>query len=410
MKLKRILALLFCFAMLFSLFACSETKSEGQGAKEPSKNGSGDKIQGTQQQENPNGGNGNLQGKPSGNYIDVNNVHSVSKYSDGVMLAAVGDGLSAKWYVIEKNGAIVLEFPEGVRPMKDSCYSNGYVFVYADVDDRNSAQAVMDKKGGVILPSEVGAAHFYGSENTLAAGYLLAMAEDASYSGTTRKLGVLNLNRQWVVPLSETLYQELGYDYLYPEFVAKDRMYFQNGSSLNLKTGAVEEVENWKEITPSDCWRVCYYDARDQSVEVEAHGNRLFQVGAGIGGFSQYNNGKAVIVYHNSTADKDYVTLINEKGEHLFEPVELSIHLSNSFKAATDGNYIVVYGGSDGFVVLDSKGTTVKTFKMDMNKNNVSTITFEEGVLVVNGWSMATGRSKNWSKAYDIHFNELFVK
>lgn len=333
-----------------------------------------------------------------GKRINNADIEYASPYSEGLMFIKTSTD-DSRVYCVDKNGYVAFELTNNiinVNNLDESKFMGGYAFVRAINESGDFCNAVCDRQGNITLPSDIGATAFFGPDEILKSGYILATKVDA----TTSKLGVLNTSFELVVPFSESLYNEFSdsiSDSYKQNFVIGEYFYsVRLAKSLNLKTGEINSVK-LKDITPSYKWgtpKSCDGYYRIENNMVVAEDGRYIDLADNVIRTSYFANGTAPILYENQ--DKYFVTLINEKGAHLFEPVPIT-YAPNSFKFATDGNYLV-YTEKSLLVCRDLNGE--KTGEFDLQKFDDKYLTINDGVITVSNSTEAL--------CFDAQLNKLF--
>lgn len=350
-------------------------------------------------------------------------IESTGKKIDGEFSAAsvFSEGLAfveraaekGKTYCIDKSGNIIfdLDIDLSVNGDISASFTNGLAYV---------KEGFCDTSGKVTKPADVGATTFH-YVATLKSGYLLAEVVTADYANTVKKLGVLNTKFEWTVEPSEKLYNEFanenGYSKIDSALNTSDYMigdWYCNAAldkALNVKTGEVT-TEKEKLGQPTSCeWALSYNgesyvgyafpgkstDGLDKklTVDLSERGN--------ICAATSFVNGKAAIVYHNTAAKTYYVTMIDEEGNHLFEPVE-----TKGSSVQTDGEYILVEK-DDYAEIFNDKGEKIGEIDVSADTSKSYSLQLSDGVILVIGGriDMMSGYS---GKAYylDVRGKDLF--
>lgn len=252
-------------------------------------------------------------------------ICAASVFSEGLAFVAVD---KQKTYCVNKEGYIVFELDfrlNGFNGEIDETFHNG-VAILAD------GAYVCDKTGKLTAAEDLGVTTFY--DDALVGGYILADKITASFDSTKKEVGVLNTSLEWVVEPSEELYNYIGEHltwainrehYYYNDYLCIREMFSQDApvGYLNLKNGEFV-VEAPFEI-PSHAWYAytdnTYRTDMDTIVlDLNKHTN--------VSEIHPFNKGLACVEFYNSDANTGYFTMINEKGEFLFEPVALDIQAS----------------------------------------------------------------------------------
>lgn len=301
--MRKFLCLLLSLTILASLTACgSQTPGENGGMNDTT--GVGDAAQDNAEN-----------AEHTGVKYDQK-IAGGSDYSEGLAFVTAHK-MDEKTYCIDKNGYIIFEFDEKQAVNGDIyCqFVNGLALV---------GENIYDKTGKVTTPESVGVTKFYNI--AFADGYILAEKVTADYASTKKEFGVMDKNFQWVVALSEALYKELEEDGGLSSLAVRNtdsvcvdgKLYFaESKKCLNLKAGTItEKVDSF----PSASWVSDGYTYQDFNgkvmLDLDEYENATFWS-------EKFVNGKTLITFHNSDANAYYFTLIDEKGNFAFEPVEL---------------------------------------------------------------------------------------
>jgi len=124
-----------------------------------------------------------------------------------------------------------------------------------------------------------------------------------------------------------------------------------------------------------------------------------------------FKNGKALIIFHNREASKYYFTLIDEKGNFQFEPVEWDEEIISTGYQGTqyDGKnniLIVKDGGIQSSTVAkcyDASGNLVGKFETD---DKSKWFQIYDGVIVHHTYAGAYGKER--IEYYNTDFTPLF--
>ncbi len=370
--MKRVLSLVLVVAMVLSLSACGgeKTKSSGDESKEIVVEHTGKKIKGE--------------------------ITAASVFSNGLAFVCL-DGNKEKAYCIDKQGNIVFELENKIQPVFGEIYEK-FINGYALVDG-----GICDITGKITYPQDVGATYFYGV--ALNGGYIIATKETADYSSSKKELGIMNTDFEWVLQPSETIYNELS-ENLWTISAQNTESFFANGivyfdgckKYLNVKTGEVSDSVDSK--FPSETWK-CYTDNtfRNSNEEIMVNLSNLSNIEST--GNNTYKNGKVPVIFLNQQAGKRFWTLVDEKGEFLFEPVEmvdLSIALG---RIVFDGKNTVFYDkSSNKLSCFDEKGKLLG----ELNDENLSSAYIENGVILV----ISGGMNSKKCHYYNTDFSPLF--
>ena len=392
--MKKTISLILVIAVMLSLSACGGAKGTtgiGDNTGEPAIKHTGKKIDGE--------------------------ILSASLFSEGLAFVELSQE-EGKSYCIDKKGHIVFELDIDLSIDGDinSTFINGLAYVN---------EGLCNTTGKVTKPADVGATTFYYA-STLSAGYILAEVVTADYSNTSKKLGVLNTNFEWTVEPSADLYNEFADEYGYSEidnalnttdYTVGD-LYFNVSleKALNLKTGEVIKDKSKIGTPSSSLWILGsggsqytgYYLPSESSYLSEENLILDLTKNGEVCSATSFVNGRAAIVYRNTSANKYYVTMIDEEGKHLFEPVETKYS-----SVETDGKYILVsdtaLGSGDYAEVFNNKGE--KTGEIDVSADTSKSyhLHLGDGVILVRAGIINMMSGYN-GKAYylDISCKDLF--
>lgn len=315
-------------------------------------------------------------------------VFRSADFSEGLAAVVVG-GRNGRGCVINKNGEIVFDLGFEIENSYSVSYCkflNGYMFIDG---------GVCDKEGNFTYPEDVGAVKFYAV--ALEGGYIFAEIVEADFSSTKKSLGILNTKFEWVVQPSEQLYTSLLNDYGYLAFdTAINTSYFYHDGYVyideikkivNVDTGIVQEVEGTDFTYPSKTWQwytdgTCRDNNENIMVDLSMYENlAVYMCGS-------FYNGYAPIMFYNESAETYFFTLVNEKGEFKFEPVDIKMSTASSLM--TDGNTIMVANAYYGTELLiktyDTNGNQIAEFNTDsIGKYCSYTVSIGNGVVLING-------------------------
>lgn len=343
-------------------------------------------------------------------------IVAASVFSEGLAFVELLEE-KGKTYCIDQNGNIVFELNIDLSINGDiyANFINGLAYVN---------EGFCDTTGKVTTPADIGATRFY-YVSTLSSGYILADVVTSDYSNTDKKLGVLNTDFEWCVEPTEYLYNEFADEDGYlqissaintPDYVVGE-LYYNHSleKALNLRTGEV--IKNKESLgTPnsslwlkgSDGVQYTGYYLPDDSSYLDDDRLVLDLTKDGVVcSATSFVNGKAAIVYHNISANKYYVTMIDESGEHLFEPVETKYNV-----VETDGKYILVsdtkIGSGDHAEVFNDKGQ--KTGEIDVSADSSMSYDFYigDGVILVNAGVINMSGYNGRAYYLDAECNDLF--
>lgn len=332
-------------------------------------------------------------------------ITAASTFSEGLAFVCL-DGDKEKTYCINKDGYIVFEIDiniSGLGKIEDK-FVNGLAVLKSQ---QNTGRVLCDTKGNITTPEDLGVTNFCGL--ALEGKYIIVEKITASYDSSKKEIGVINTDFEWVVELSESIYDQLGDVMLQPSnttsFYYNDFCYFENNKKyLNLKTGEVTDTVDF--ILPSNKWK-CYTDNtyRDYNenilLDLSDVPNALAYT-YGIG----FVNGKTPIRFHNKETGTYFFNIIDEKGEFLFDPIELSKIEAFYF----DGDYLLVIdnymGSQKNIKCYDTKGNLLgelDTYSIEKNRSYNCEIS--DGIITIYS-SYSYSNYKCYY--YNTDFTELF--
>ncbi len=265
-------------------------------------------------------------------------ITAASPYREGLAFVNL-DHNKEKAYCIDKHGNIVFVLENGAATSINGTiyaeFKNGYAII-------NSGGAICNTKGEITYAKDVGATEFLGV--AFNGGYIVAVKETADYSSAKIEMGVMNTAFEWIVQPSEVIYNELSENLWVStalgaySYFANDITYFEGCEKfLNVKTGEISDTTDVK--FPSENWESegFVFKSPNGDTMLDLNNiNNIYQLG------NNYKNGKVPVNFYNEQVDKHYWTLINEKGEFLFEPIETEL-ASVSF----DGDNVLLFDTTD---------------------------------------------------------------
>ena len=248
-------------------------------------------------------------------------ITAASPYREGLAFVNL-DHNKEKAYCIDKHGNIVFVLENGAATSINGFiyteFKNGYAII-------NSGAAICNTKGEITYAKDVGATEFLGV--ALYGGYIVAIKETADYSSAKLEMGVLNTNFEWIVLPSETIYDELSEALWHcsslgaHSYFANDITYFEGCKKfLNVKTGEISDTTDVK--FPSENWIYEHFTFKAPNGDIMLDLSNLNNINRMDDNFK---NGKVPVAFYNRQVDKRYWTLVNEKGEFLFEPIETEL-------------------------------------------------------------------------------------
>lgn len=330
-------------------------------------------------------------------------IYAASIFSEGLAFVELAKDRD-KTYCIDKNGNIVFELNIDLSVNGDisSSFINGLAYVN---------EGLCDTSGKVTKPEDVGATSFIYIP-TLKAGYILAEVIKADHSTASMKLGVLNTKFEWTVEPSEDLYKEFTNEYgwfcissaLYTSDYTVGDIYYNTdlNKRLNLKTGEVTNDKLKTEKVDSSLWLRKYgYDhytgyslpegcsdsSQDELIIDLTEKGFVYNA-------TSFVNGRAAVMYYNASVKKYYVTMIDENGEHLFEPVETACN-----SVETDGEYVLVsdakLGNADHAQIYNYQGEKMCELDFSKDSGKAHILQISDGVVLVSSGviSMMSGYS-----------------
>ncbi len=328
-------------------------------------------------------------------------IYNASAFSNGLAFVELSEE-QGKTYCIDKKGNIIfeLDIDLSVAGRIDSKFINGLAYIN---------EGICDTSGEITKPEDVGATSFIFAP-AISAGYIFAEVVKSDYSNTVKKLGILNTKFEWTVEPSEKLYNEFTDEYgnnkitnAYLYYTVGDYFYdIGLNKALNLKTGEVVNGKP-KEMPKSSQWVLVHSVSKYTGYCISGETSDIvldLTTNGEVYSASPFVNGKAAIVYRNTSANKYYVTMIDETGKHLFEPVE-----TKYFNVQTDGKYILVSddgnGTADYAETFNDKGEKLGEIDVSEDTKFTYKFTLNDGVVLVQGGT---------KKAYylDINCNNLF--
>ena len=248
-------------------------------------------------------------------------------------------------YCIDEEGYIVFKLNEKIYLNAygaDESFKSGFRLV---------GESLYDKTEKKTNPTDVGATKFYSF--ALNNGHIFASVIESTFENSSKKLGIMNLEFEWILEPSEEIYNAFalkngGFTFQYFETV-----YYHNGNyyskiendsskynCIDMKSGAIYQIAS-DEIKFKDT--IDYYELKiDYPTAVE---------------LTEFVNGKAGVLFCNSETDIYYASMVDEDGELLFDPVDVGYCYYN---LATDGNIIILtsYFGWD-IISIDKNGKTL---------------------------------------------------
>ncbi len=317
-------------------------------------------------------------------------------FSEGLTLVKCKDNPDIT-ICIDNNGYIVFEipqeFPKGIVTSK---FINGFILFKGNI---------YDKKGNMYTPENHGVTKFY--DRAFKDNYIICEVVESSFDSTTKQLGIMNFDFDWIVKPNETLYKSIDTLSLGAANVDQDQYYFDgligpryynndNEKHVDLKTGEISD--NPPVNIPSFAW----YNQFGKYFGIDGVMLDISEKGNVIAG-ECFINGKAPIVFYNIEVSESYFTVIDDKGNFSFEPI----------KIGTDRWYITSY---DGINILISRDDIYKCFDTDGNligekdftsvsSHYVITGSVSDGIIRISKYNSSSGSIINF---HTTSFEPLF--
>lgn len=275
-------------------------------------------------------------------------IATASDFSEGLALVTLV-GESGKTYCINKDGCIVFEINgyESYVNYGDSGFANGFALIN---------NAIYDKTGKCTQPCDVGVTNFY--DYALKDGYIIAEILTSTYSSSKKELGVMNTSFEWIVEPSEEFHSlfankrgdidETVKNYCSGIIYLCDKeIYVDVLTGKETSVPSLDPPSNiWTGWQNGDRFYYAYNDASGEKVMLD-----LVDV-PNIMRTGSFRDGITTLAFYNPDSKKYYFTLINEKGEFSFEPIE--------FALGNLGLHTLTYG--DGFVIVSDNKSYVKSY------------------------------------------------
>lgn len=328
-------------------------------------------------------------------------LYLTTPFSEGKALASTsGNGNTV---CIDKNGNVLFSLDVSIASYQSS-FKSGLILL---PDGR-----FCDSKGSLTAPADVGVTKFY--DAALEGGYIIVEVIESTFDSTSKKIGVMNTDFEWVYQPSEELYPQIK---IQESVYSSDRYYdgylymASKKTFWNLKTGEIT-AECSVEI-PCDAWITysdnTYRDLSGNSIKLSGQdiANNVFDIG-------NFVNAKAPVVYYNSEAKASYFNYVDENGGFSFEPVKVFDYMAHI--VMQDETTVLIGRGSSstGCKLIrsyDRDGNflgelDLLAFGTRMSWNITS---FEDGIIVVQGYRTVLGQGSSYETyVYDRSFNRLF--
>lgn len=289
------------------------------GCSDSETNGNDDDAVVTKKKNNGGEGNSSIDGEnggSSGKQKISGTINWTAGYSDGKAIVKVNnDGVNYTMYCIDKKGNILFELNKVMSVGEDYRFVNGMF----ELDG-----AICDEKGKFTYPNDVGATKF--CKCLFESGYIIAEANEYTYSATVNKMGIMNTKFEWVIGPSEDLYDEMS---CIMNYNSKPAIYYDNvilfgdgyKKYIDLNTKKVGNTEELSLQIPSSMWvrgmdSGEYVEEITRKTVLELPYDNIYTT-------TDFINGKSAVEFYNDDAHKYYFSLVDESGKLLFEPNEV---------------------------------------------------------------------------------------
>ena len=278
--------------------------------------------------------------------IDATSFVAATNFVNG--RAAVAKSKAGPVYIIDKKGNILYEFD--LPGEKISLLTEMGQFFLVNQSGRIG---LINQEGKLVWDEDIGVSTFYGvaAED----GYILAEQVVATFDSTTRKLGVLDKNFNWIVEPTEEMYEQIPLNnYIYSDYYYhKEYLYRkENNNFLNILTGEVVEYCDVDFEHPSTSWTWTYDKtivdpSNNVKIDLSQYANPYHR--------SVFKDGLSFIAFANGELETYFFTLLKEDGTFAFEPIDICANNISWFDY--DSNVIVVEGDwSDKIKSFDTTG------------------------------------------------------
>lgn len=375
--MKKLLALLLAFAMLFScatiFVSCDNSDSyeddddEKKNDKDNEKDNKDDGNKTDSDKENDDNA------TASGTDLSKLNVTYATPFSEGKAFVRNGEEYN-RLHCIDTTGKILFTVThpneQGYLYVAEGFY-NGIAAL--DFNTTYGAALLCDANGNIIEPSAVGADIFMISETEPAlrelfkAGYICAKKTTTTFAGTKDEYAIFNSDLEITIDFSANL--PMIDAKIYKNYVID----VYSDTYLNLDNGDVGSVFDLLEtITldhPSDAWENSfstgswdgYYDLAtgEMVIDLSEYAETLYDCG-------NFEDGKAPImfaVYDSIVGQKKFFTVLNESGEFEFDPIE--IYAYYNVKYYHDGTYVL-------YSLYDTDTHKIAVIDVEGNMNEIT--------------------------------------
>lgn len=334
-KFKKFLALFLSMIIMLGVFSgCGKTETENNSdvGNSSEKEDADLKLHSI----------GNISSK-----LKTTKIVSSGDFSEGLCLVELQNEEDVT-YCIDKDGDIKFKINKNLYERR---FLNGLViYEYTVVNaNKTTIRGFVNQKGEIIYAEDVGVTNFY--PVALNEGYIIADIVTSTFNSAKTEVGIMDTNFKWIVEPSEELYNKLcneygsfAIDYAENDIPAANGYYYVDELKvfLDLETGKV------------------HYDAPDDfplellqltsgNSYVDHNGNVLIDLSRYSENSSlilgSFNNGYAPIVFYNQASNKSFFTLIDNKGEFNFEPVEICEGRVVITDFEFDGKYMLITDG-----------------------------------------------------------------
>ncbi len=300
---------------------------------------------------------------------------------EGYAFVCEDDFGKAPIYCINKKGEI--QFCDSSIIDAFTTFVNGKALIYKKNVD-SSSLVIMDTDGNVVVSPETHGydpqkrSYYGGLINMFYDGYFLVYRDVKTFEGTTREYGVIDTDGNWKLPYSSSYWEDYnifihstGYEngYFWVQKTAVEKYWW------NLEDGSITE-EPPTDIASGNraLWETWNdYSYRDLNGEIMVSMRDKYPTISQLGPFSNGMEYTYALFSSNT-----FFTLIDRKGEMLFEPYELGQYAASGgifidyraelFFVPREGNKIIDVYGFDGLkkeeIVLPEIITSKSNFRL----------------------------------------------